>query len=506
MKNHIDSNTKPYVFLFDADTDVFGVDYGSACGKMLFDAVFALRQPVCASVYSGDMMLAELCRRISAVKKSPAQSSITYQVDNDLYVSLLTELIRSIQEQENMIAIPNIALTLGNHNIFAFTFCGMAFDSWKNICQNLKGAAGFAASFQLDMGNPLHTDLFIRSAIPHGFLSGNELSLMRSPFEDEEDLIPYWAYGKPEIQIRFLDAEEYNKQCPPIHYAEGLSTAGMRYIELMSKKGALNPYQRLAIALLHNDSVSNCDFSISGPFSWEQIDIPEKKLTRYALNLEHEGSGKSKAELFRLLLNITKEDWRYLAAQIENAMESGSLCNVRQTDYGVQFHIDIPIKGLNDVSRTIRTAWIIREPQRCSLVTAYILDPSQQKGAGGQPPLVVRGTDPELFCSTLYGYASGAGEQAAANCIPTPMYIQGYAESVPTGTVGFARVVIRDARKRFPRWLKKHRIGYAGYHGGWVVLAETRSQSFEKEKAYADAFAKVLRQNGIDCDVESRLD
>lgn len=506
MEDHVHSDTKPYVFLFDADTDSFHGSYGVPCGKMLFDAVFALRQPICARVYSGDMMLAELCQRISAVKKSSVQSSATYRADNDLYLSLLTELTRSIREQENTVAVPNLPLTLGKHNIFAFTFCGLMPDSWKDICRKLKGAAGFAASFRLDMGNPLHTDLFIRQCIPHGFLSGDELFLKQSPFEDEEDLIPYWAEERPEIQIRFLEWEEYDKRCPPMQYAEGLSAGGMRYKELMSKKGELNPYQRLAMALLHNDSVSEVDFSIPGPFSWEQVDIPEKKITQYVLNLEHEGSGKSKAELFQQLLNITKEDWRYLAAQIEDAMESGVLCNVRQTQYGVQFHIDIPIKGLNDASRTVRTAWIIREPQRCSLVTAYILDRSQQKGAEGRPPLIVRGTDPELFCSTLYGYASGAGEKAAESCVPTPMYIQGYEEPIMTGRVGFAWVVIHDARKRFPKWLKRQKIGYAGYGGGWVVRAKSHGQSFEKAKAYADAFAKILQQNGIDCDVESRLD
>lgn len=506
MENHINSGAEAYVFLFDADTDDFRGNYGVPCGKMLFDAVLSLQQPVHTRVYSGDMTLADLCQRISAVKKDPTQSSIVLRVDHDLYISLLTELVRSMKERENIIAIPNLALTLGNHNILAFTFCSMMPDCWKTICRKLKGKAGFAASFQLDMGNPLHTDLFIRSLIPHGFLRGNDLFVMQSFFEDEEELIPYWAQERPEIQVQFLDEEEYRNQCPPMRCAEEVSAAGMRYMELMEKKGDLNPYQRLAMALLHNDSISSCDFSISGPFSWEQVEVPEKKLTQYVLNLEHEGSGKSKAELFQQLLNITKEDWRYLAAQIEDAMESGSLCNVRQTEYGVQFHIDIPIKGLNDTSRMVRTAWIIRQPQKCSLVTAYILDQSQQKKAEGQQPPVVRDMDPELFCSILYGYASSAGEQAAAKCVPTPIYIHGYEEPVLEGTIGFAWIVIHDARKRFPRWLKKQKIGHAGYYGGWVIHAKCRSQSFEKANAYANAFAKVLRQNGIDCNVESRLD
>lgn len=506
MEGQLNSNTGTYAFLFDADADVFSGNYGVPCGKMTFDAVLALQYPSYARVYSGDMVLAEFCQRIFVVKKASTRNSSAFHVDHDLYVSLVTELVRSIKERENIIAIPNIAITLGKHNIFSFTFCGMMPDAWKSICQKLKGAAGFIASFQIDMGNPLHTDLFIRSLIPHGFLHGNNLFLMLPQFENEEDLIPYWAQEQPEIQIHFLNEEEYKSQCPSIHYAEALSPAGMRYIELMEKKGKLNLYQRLAVALLHNDSIMDCEFSITGPFSWEQVDIPEKKLVQYALNIEHEGSGKSKAELFQQLLSITKDDWRYLAAQIENAIECGSLQNVRQTEYGVQFHIDIPIKGLNNAPRIVRTAWIIRQPQKCSLVTAYILDQSQQNGAKGDTPLIVQNTNPALFCSVLYGYASSAGERAAENCIPTPVYFHGYEEPILDGAAGFAWIVIHDARKCFPRWLKKQQIGRLGYYGGWEVYARGCGQSFDRAKAYADAFAKVLRQNGIDCHVESRLD
>ena len=118
----------------------------------------------------------------------------------------------------------------------------------------------------------------------------------------------------------------------------------------------------------------------------------------------------------------------------------------------------------------------------------------------------MRDADPGLFCSILYGYASSAGERAASNCIPTPLYIHGYEEPILDGVTGFAWIVIHDARKRFPRWLKEQRIGHLGYRGGWVVHAEGCGQSFERAKAYADTFAKVLRQNGINCTVESRLD
>lgn len=422
MEDRQETNTGTYAFLFDADNDAFEGYYGAPCGEMLFGAVLSLQQPICARLYSGDMVLAQHCQQITAVKKSTKQNSTALCMDRDLYLSVLTELVNSIKERGNLITIPNIAMKLGRHDIFIITLSCITNAVWRDICQKLKGSTGFIASFQLDMGNPLHTDLFIRSLIPHGFLYGNELFLMHQPFESDEDLLPLWLLDQPKIQVRFIDMDDFEKRCPQIPDAENLSTAGIRYMELIEEKGEPNLYQRLAIALLHNDDIANCDFSITGPFSWEQVNIPENKLVKYALNTEHEGSGKSKAKLFQQLLNITKDDWRYLAAQIENAIECGSLQNVRQTEHGVQFHIDIPIKGLNGTSRIVRTAWIIRQPQQCSLVTAYILDKSQQKETAGEQPLIVRNADPELFCSVLYGYASGAAEQAAKKCIPTPMY------------------------------------------------------------------------------------
>lgn len=495
-----------YAFLFDADNDAFGGYYGAPCGEMLFRAVLSLQQPVCTRLFSGDLALAQHCQQIAAVKKSSTHNSHTLRVNNDLYISVLTELVGSINERDNLIAVPNIATTLGKHNIFLITLCNITDVAWRAICQNIKGATGFVASFQLDMGNPLHTDLFIQSLIPHGFLHGNELHLLQQPFEDPEDLIPLWIQDQPDIQVCFMDIEEFEKNCPRMPKEEDLSSAGVRYMELAEKKGEPNLYQRLAYALLHNEDIVDCDFSIAGPFSWEQVNIPENKLTKYALNTGHEGSGKGKAKLFQQLLNITKEDWRYLAAQIENAIECGVLQNVRQTEYGVQFHIDIAIKGINDVSKIVRTAWIIKQPQQCSLTTAYILDKSQQKETEGKKPLIVQDADPDLFCAVLYGYASSAGERAAKNCIPTPMYVYGYDEPILDGAAGFAWVVIHDARKRFPRWLKKHQIGYLGYNGGRIVHAEGCGQSYDRAKAYANAFARVLRQNGIDCTVESRLD
>ena len=239
MEDHNAAYTGAYTFLFDADNEVFDGYYGAPCGKMLFSAVLSLQQPVCARLFSGDLALALHCQQITAVRKSSTQNGYTLHMDNDLYVSILTELVSSIKERDNFIVVPNIAMTLGKHNIFSITLCNITDVAWQDVCQKLMGATGFVASFQLDMGNPLHTDLFIHSLIAHGFLYGNELNILQLPFEDQEDLIPLWIQDQPDIQVRFIDLEEFEKLCPQMPNAEDLSSEGTRYMELMEKELSL---------------------------------------------------------------------------------------------------------------------------------------------------------------------------------------------------------------------------------------------------------------------------
>jgi hypothetical protein len=67
------------------------------------------------------------------------------------------------------------------------------------------------------------------------------------------------------------------------------------------------------------------------------------------------------------------------------------------------------------------------------------------------------------------------------------------------GDCGGAHVVIKDARQSFVRWLKKEGLGHRHCKSGYTVSARQIDQSAEAAKAYADAFARALRRNGIDC-------
>ena len=78
-------------------------------------------------------------------------------------------------------------------------------------------------------------------------------------------------------------------------------------------------------------------------------------------------------------------------------------------------------------------------------------------------------------------------------------------ELILDGQCGYAYVVVPDERKGFARWLKTSRHGKHHSGGGMAFYAETDGQSADRATAYAEAFAKVLRRNGIECKVERDL-
>ena len=77
---------------------------------------------------------------------------------------------------------------------------------------------------------------------------------------------------------------------------------------------------------------------------------------------------------------------------------------------------------------------------------------------------------------------------------------------VSDGVCGFAGVVIKPARGKFVSYLKSLGMGYKHYYGGWYVSVREFGQSMTRKEAYAEAFAKVLTEEGMSCYVDSRMD
>lgn len=119
----------------------------------------------------------------------------------------------------------------------------------------------------------------------------------------------------------------------------------------------------------------------------------------------------------------------------------------------------------------------------------------------------------------IWQEAVAAGTAAGESAIPAPIVV-GESTSVfgseidfakPTyyvseGVCGFASVHFAG-NTAFGRWAKKSELAEKhSYYGGLYVWVKQFGQSLTRKEAYAKAFAEVLRKNGIEVWVDSRLD
>lgn len=73
---------------------------------------------------------------------------------------------------------------------------------------------------------------------------------------------------------------------------------------------------------------------------------------------------------------------------------------------------------------------------------------------------------------------------------------------------GFAWVTIHPARGKFVSWCKKNNIGSKAYGGGWQIWnpSEACTQALTAKEKGAQAFARILKENGLTAHAGSRMD
>lgn len=114
--------------------------------------------------------------------------------------------------------------------------------------------------------------------------------------------------------------------------------------------------------------------------------------------------------------------------------------------------------------------------------------------------------------------AEEAGMKALAAKVPTPMVV-----GTPTtlfgstldrskpmyyeagGVCGFAWIKIKG-NTAFGRYIRKAGKARPGYPSGLEINVTAGGQSMERKEAYAQAYAKVLNDNGIWAYADSRMD
>jgi hypothetical protein len=101
-----------------------------------------------------------------------------------------------------------------------------------------------------------------------------------------------------------------------------------------------------------------------------------------------------------------------------------------------------------------------------------------------------------------------AGIEAGKNARPIPMYVidQGIPiDRIDDGACGFAWIAF-PGNTSFGKWAKKQGLARSHYPSGLCVWVSEFGQSVDRKEAFAGAYAKVLKENGIDAYAGSRLD
>lgn len=109
--------------------------------------------------------------------------------------------------------------------------------------------------------------------------------------------------------------------------------------------------------------------------------------------------------------------------------------------------------------------------------------------------------------STLYNLADTAGKSAVTKFTPNPMVVTSGNKNyfVADGVCGFAWIKFAG-NTAWARWAKKMGYARSAYPKGLSIWVSDYNQSMQKKEVYAQAFAKTLRDNGVDAWAESRMD
>ena len=144
---------------------------------------------------------------------------------------------------------------------------------------------------------------------------------------------------------------------------------------------------------------------------------------------------------------------------------------------------------------------------------------NQNKTKGEKVMFNKNATDQEF--AGLLQTAHEAGLNAGYAKKPTPMVVSQHENMlddnspvkeswyVPQGVCGFAWVVTNEhGNGKFVKYLKKYTDkGDKCYYGGFYVCwVREFGQSMEQKEAYADAYVTVLKEAGLDCYSDSRMD
>jgi hypothetical protein len=158
-------------------------------------------------------------------------------------------------------------------------------------------------------------------------------------------------------------AIEFIAERPDYIPKEALSASGLKSKKLLETRGKKLHGEKVLSSFyekIENSKDESSEFEIAfkdKEFGQPYADV--RKLRDYCLNEEHTkpdgtpGQGRAKAYLFRHLLGLTRNDWRFLGEQLVAGLEKELVGRPLADKWGVKYEAIIPVTGLNGITKLV---------------------------------------------------------------------------------------------------------------------------------------------------------
>lgn len=498
-----------FAYFFDEDHPDLEAIFGPQCASKIVVAIEQMTPVPRTRLLVGGLLHNSLVYEVDRITLGGSNSSTFERAQHSLpnyerRLAIICDLAETLTEGPTSFTETEILLCLAKKNIWIIVAPQLSPEQARSIHSSLAQFRPYLGFASVDPGNPLHRRLFLEWLFNDKFVGPEGLVFRRDPYDDDDSPMAD-EYGSKRPAL-FHDYEKFDALAPTITLPTEDSKRGELTAYRLSGQDAGHRAKvaRELMALESEKVTSPISFSARKPEDRVEFQVPSQKFTDYLLNIDHSHGGP-KAKFFIETLGIQPNDWRFLADQIVQAAKSGELYRLKLSPYGASHGSLALITGRNGKIAVVETAWILPAEGPAQFVTAYPGDLSRASEltavVGRVPPPGILG---DKRWQEIHEFAHSAGMRAAETTVPAPMVLKEFG-TIWEGPCGFGWVLLRDGRKSFSKWIVQARHGHCS-HPGVRIYSKANTQSIEKNRAYADAYAEVLRSNGIECSVGSRLD
>lgn len=430
--------------------------------------------------------------------------------DQDRFRTIVADLSETLSVSPSTAGTYKLLTCIGAGLPWAVSLTGLNNSQALAIDAELRSFPPYIGMAELDLGNPTHRDIMIKSMFHDDLILDARGSISRIeaglPPDDRRDAEIEAGWIGSTGQIRLMESHEFDKVLPPLIYPDQDSERGKVSGARIAYKTRVNHRDRLIHALLDafekSPPTSRVEFSTALEAGVVKFHLPPAKFTEYLFNVDHpEGGGKAKVLIESL--DIAPTDWRFLADQIERAMDDAPLYRVADGKWGINYGALVLVEGRNNKPMVLETGWLVESGKPARFVTAYPGSAELAVSLRAAPSFVV---DPALEgdarSEAIYSRALSEAHARANAIQPTPT-TSGDAIDWE-GEVGSADVVVGTLDGALADWLLRKSL--AELHCDTCVVPVFNCRSLARNRAFAEGLVEVFKANGVVAEVRTQAD